>query len=54
MADGEVEVEVKGKKEKNWKDEERELLFALYDCCRIWLIILHKEGQNMVSQGRNF
>ena len=29
MADDEVEVEEKGKKERNWKDEERELLFAL-------------------------
>ena len=35
---GEVEVEVKGKKERNWKDKERELLFALYDCCRMWLM----------------
>ena len=35
---GEVEVEVRGKKERNWKDEERELLFALYDCCRMWLM----------------
>ena len=25
-------VEEKGKKERNWKDEERELLIALYDC----------------------
>ena len=34
MADGEVEVEEKGKKERNWKNEEREreLLIALYDC----------------------
>ena len=31
MTDGEVEVEEKGKKESNWKNEERELLIALYD-----------------------
>ena len=29
MADGEVEVEEKGKRERNWKDGERELLIAL-------------------------
>ena len=32
-ADGEVEKEEKGKKERNWKDEERDLFIALYDCC---------------------
>ena len=30
MADVEVEVEEKGKKETNWKDVERELLIALH------------------------
>ena len=33
MADGEVEVEEKRRKDRNWKDEETELLIALYDCC---------------------
>ena len=33
MADGGVKVGEKRKKERNWKDEERELLIALYDCC---------------------
>ena len=31
IANGEVEVEEKGKNGRNWKDEERELLIALYD-----------------------
>ena len=29
MADGEVEVEEKGKKERNWKDEESYSLFCM-------------------------
>ena len=33
MADGEVEVEEKGKKERNWKDEEREFRIVLYAGC---------------------
>ena len=33
MADGEVEVEEKGKKERNWKDEDTELLNAFNDEC---------------------
>ena len=38
MADGEVEAEQKGKKESNWKNEERELFIALYDYCGVELI----------------
>ena len=33
MADGEVEIEEKGKKDTNWKDEESGLLISLYDYC---------------------
>ena len=28
----------KGKKESNWKNEKRELLIALYDCCGVELM----------------
>ena len=38
MADGEVEVEEKGKREMDWKKEKRELLIALYDCARLQLM----------------
>ena len=52
MADGEVEVEEKGKKERNWKDEESYSLFCMTVAgCRSWR--LHEQGQNMVSQGQN-
>ena len=38
MADGEVEAEDKGKKESSLKNEERELLIALYDYCGVELM----------------
>ena len=31
ITDGEVEVEEQGKRESNWKNEERELLIVLFD-----------------------
>ena len=38
MADGAVEAEDKGKKESSLKNEERELLIALYDYCGVELM----------------